>query len=110
MVDRGARAAGQRQEQRERSAMRQHAVPVYNRAGAAVNPEPISPSPVRRDRGVALIVAYKLGKGGLWLVAAVATVVLMRLGRGDRLIGLAAHLRHHPPAWRSRSPTWWCGP
>lgn len=57
---------------------------------------------VRRERGVAVIIAYKLVKGGLWLVFAVTIVVMMRLGLGDRLLGLAAHLRHHAHAWSLR--------
>ena len=54
---------------------------------------------MHRDRGVALIIAYKLIKGGLWLVFAVVLVATMRLGLSDRMIGFAAHLRHHSGAW-----------
>jgi uncharacterized membrane protein (DUF2068 family) len=54
---------------------------------------------VRRERGVVLIIVYKLVKGGLWLVFAVAIAVLMRMGLGDRLLWLAEHLRHHSRAW-----------
>jgi uncharacterized membrane protein (DUF2068 family) len=54
---------------------------------------------VHRDRGVALIIAYKLGKGALWLVFAAVLLVTMRLGLGDRMLGFAAHLRHHSGAW-----------
>jgi uncharacterized membrane protein (DUF2068 family) len=54
---------------------------------------------VRRETGLVLIIAYKLAKGGLWLVFAVTTVVLMRMGLGDRLLGIAEHLRHQAHAW-----------
>jgi uncharacterized membrane protein (DUF2068 family) len=57
---------------------------------------------VHRDRGVALIIAYKLGKGALWLVFAAVLLVTMRLGLGDRMLGFAAHLRHHSGAWSLR--------
>lgn len=46
-----------------------------------------------------LIIAYKLVKGGLWLVCAATILVLMRVGIGDDLLGWAAHLRHHSNAW-----------
>jgi uncharacterized membrane protein (DUF2068 family) len=49
-----------------------------------------------------LIIAYKLVKGGLWLVFGVTILVFMRLGIGDDLLGLAAHLRHHSNAWSLR--------
>jgi uncharacterized membrane protein (DUF2068 family) len=54
---------------------------------------------VRRERGLVLIITYKLVKGGLWLVLAATIVVMMRLGLGNRLLGLAAHLRLHAHAW-----------
>jgi uncharacterized membrane protein (DUF2068 family) len=54
---------------------------------------------VRRERGLVVIIAYKLLKGGLWLLFAPAIVVLMRMGLGDRLLGFAEHLRHHSRAW-----------
>jgi uncharacterized membrane protein (DUF2068 family) len=55
---------------------------------------------VRRERGVVLIIAYKVIKGGLWLVFATVIVVLMRMGwLGERLLGVAEHLRHHSRAW-----------
>lgn len=57
---------------------------------------------MHRDRGVALIIAYKLGKGALWLVFAAVLLVTMRLGLGDRMLGFAAHLRHHSGAWSLR--------
>lgn len=46
-----------------------------------------------------IIIAYKLIKGGLWLVFAVALLVLMQVGLGDDLVGIAEHLRHHSRAW-----------
>lgn len=54
---------------------------------------------MRRERGVVLIIAYKLVKGGLWLVFAAVILVLMRMGLGHHLVGLAEHLRHHSRAW-----------
>ena len=56
---------------------------------------------VRRERGLRIIIAYKLGKGGLWLVFALTMVVLMhvQVGLGEGLLGLARHLRHHSGAW-----------
>ena len=54
---------------------------------------------VRRERGLVLIITYKLVKGGLWLVFAAVILVLMRMGLGDDLLGWAAHLRHHSNAW-----------
>ncbi len=57
---------------------------------------------MHRDRGVTLIIAYKLGKGVLWLVFAAVLLATMRLGLGDRMLGFAAHLRHHSGAWSLR--------
>lgn len=57
---------------------------------------------VKRERGLAVIIAYKLGKGGLWLALAVALVVLMHMGLADRLLGVAEHLRLHARAWSLR--------
>jgi uncharacterized membrane protein (DUF2068 family) len=54
---------------------------------------------VQRERGLVLIIAYKLAKGGIWLVLAPVILVLMRMGLGDRLVGFAEHLRHHSRAW-----------
>jgi uncharacterized membrane protein (DUF2068 family) len=54
---------------------------------------------VQRERGLALIIAYKLVKGGLWFLFAVVILVLMHIGLGDDLLGLAQHLRHHSNAW-----------
>lgn len=52
-----------------------------------------------RPRGLSIIIAYKLGKGGLWLILAAAFFVLRRFGLGERLLGLAEHLHHHAHAW-----------
>lgn len=54
---------------------------------------------MRRERGLAIIIGYKLIKGGLWFVFAVILLVLMQLGIGDEILGIAAHLRHHSGAW-----------
>ncbi|HEX3344735.1 MAG TPA: DUF2127 domain-containing protein [Polyangiaceae bacterium] len=54
---------------------------------------------MRRERGLALIIAYKLIKGGLWLVFAVILVIAMQMGIGDDLLGVSQQLRHHSGAW-----------
>jgi uncharacterized membrane protein (DUF2068 family) len=54
---------------------------------------------VQRERGLTLIIAYKLVKGGLWLIFAAIILVMMQMGLGDRLLGLAHHLRLHAHAW-----------
>jgi len=54
---------------------------------------------VQRERGLVVIITYKLAKGGLWLVLAAVIAVMARMGLGDDLMGLAAHLRHHAGAW-----------
>jgi uncharacterized membrane protein (DUF2068 family) len=54
---------------------------------------------VQRERGLVLIIAYKLVKGGLWLVLAVVVAVMIRMGIGDELSSVAEHLRHHSRAW-----------
>jgi uncharacterized membrane protein (DUF2068 family) len=54
---------------------------------------------VRRDRGLVVIIAYKLVKGGLWLIFAATILVMMHLGLAGRMLGLANHLRHHAHAW-----------
>ncbi len=46
-----------------------------------------------------LIIGYKLVKGAVWLVLAGILLVMTRMGLGDRLAGLAEHLRHHAHAW-----------
>jgi len=53
----------------------------------------------RRERGLTLILWYKFVKGGAQLVLAAAVVVLMHMGLGQDLLGLAEHLRHHARAW-----------
>jgi uncharacterized membrane protein (DUF2068 family) len=54
---------------------------------------------VKRERGVAIIIAYKLVKAGLWFALAATIVVMMQLGLGDKLLGLAQHLRLHAHPW-----------
>ncbi|HEY1694510.1 MAG TPA: DUF2127 domain-containing protein [Polyangiaceae bacterium] len=54
---------------------------------------------MRRERGLIVIIAYKLVKGGLWLVLAVALGIAMQMGIGDDFLGWATHLRHHAHAW-----------
>jgi uncharacterized membrane protein (DUF2068 family) len=54
---------------------------------------------VQRERGVVLIIAYKLGKAALWLVLAAVIAVMTGMGLGADLLGLADHLRHHAGAW-----------
>jgi uncharacterized membrane protein (DUF2068 family) len=54
---------------------------------------------VHRERGLVVIIVYKLGKGALWLILAAALTLGIRMGIGHRLAGLAEHLRHHAHAW-----------
>ncbi|MDP9148910.1 MAG: DUF2127 domain-containing protein [Myxococcota bacterium] len=56
---------------------------------------------MRRERGLWVIIIYKLAKGSLWLAFAGTLVALMQVHvpLGDRLLGVAAHLRHHSGAW-----------
>jgi uncharacterized membrane protein (DUF2068 family) len=55
---------------------------------------------VHRERGLVLIITYKLGKGGLWLVLALGLAIGIHLGIGHRLAGAAEQLRHHAThAW-----------
>jgi uncharacterized membrane protein (DUF2068 family) len=55
---------------------------------------------VRRDRWLALIIGYKLGKAGLWFVLAAALAVGAHMGLEPRLAGLADDFRHHAThAW-----------
>ena len=49
-----------------------------------------------------VIIAYKFVKGVLWLVFAAVILVMMRMGLGDRLVGLAAHLRLSTHPWSLR--------
>lgn len=64
---------------------------------SAVDARP--PSPLRRRRGVLLIVVYKVVKAVLWLGFVVVILVLTRFGLQGSLLGLAAHLRQHAGAW-----------
>jgi uncharacterized membrane protein (DUF2068 family) len=80
--------------------------PVTGPAFALSAKSPMRPPPtestipaVHRERGVAIIIAYKLVKAGLWFVLAVTIVVMMQVGLGDRLLGVAAHLRLHAHPW-----------
>lgn len=54
---------------------------------------------MKRERGLVLIIAYKLVKGVLWLVLACVLLVSMRMGLGAKLEGIAGHLRQHSQAW-----------
>ncbi|HEX8791436.1 MAG TPA: DUF2127 domain-containing protein [Polyangiaceae bacterium] len=54
---------------------------------------------MKRERGLVLIIAYKLVKGILWLILACVLLVMMRMGLGAKLEGIAGHLRHHSQAW-----------
>jgi uncharacterized membrane protein (DUF2068 family) len=54
---------------------------------------------VRRERGLFLIIVYKLTKGTLWLMFSITIVVLMRMGLANHLLGLAHHLRLHAHPW-----------
>ena len=54
---------------------------------------------MQREGGLKIIIAYKLGKGGLWVALGLLGAVLTHLGLGDHLLGLADHLRHHSRAW-----------
>jgi uncharacterized membrane protein (DUF2068 family) len=53
----------------------------------------------RRERGLTLIIAYKLVKGGFWLLMDPLLLGLGRTGLASRLSGFAEHLRHHAGAW-----------
>ncbi|HEY4015191.1 MAG TPA: DUF2127 domain-containing protein [Polyangiaceae bacterium] len=54
---------------------------------------------MRRERGLQIIIGYKLIKGSLWLVFAAILLVLMQMGIGDEILGVAEHVRHHSGAW-----------
>ncbi|MGH7269997.1 MAG: hypothetical protein ACREJ3_06160, partial [Polyangiaceae bacterium] len=54
---------------------------------------------MRRDRGVTVIIAYKLIKGGLWLIFGTVLAVSIRMGLSDRIAGLADQLRLHARPW-----------
>ncbi len=57
------------------------------------------PLPGRRPRGLAVIIAYKVIKGILWLAFAVALPVLVHLGLENWVLEISAHLQHHAGAW-----------
>lgn len=46
-----------------------------------------------------LIIAYKVGKAGLFAVLAVVLGVMTHLGLGQQLLAFAQDLRHHTGAW-----------
>ncbi len=54
---------------------------------------------MQRERGVVLIIAYKLVKAAVWFVLAAVIAVMTGMGLGADLLGLAGHLRHHAGAW-----------
>jgi uncharacterized membrane protein (DUF2068 family) len=54
---------------------------------------------VQRERGLVVIIAYKLVKGSVWMALALVIVVLMRMGIGDDVLALSERLRHHSGAW-----------
>ena len=54
---------------------------------------------MKRERGLLLIIAYKLIKGVLWFVIAAVLIVMMRMGLSAKLEGAAENLRHHSQAW-----------
>jgi uncharacterized membrane protein (DUF2068 family) len=54
---------------------------------------------VRRQRGLVLIIGYKLAKGVLYFIFAIVLVVMMRFGLEDKVRGIAYGLRHHAGAW-----------
>ncbi len=54
---------------------------------------------MKRERGLILIIAYKLIKGVLWLVFACVLLVMMHMGLSGKLEGVAAQLHHHSQAW-----------
>ncbi|HXX69322.1 MAG TPA: DUF2127 domain-containing protein [Polyangiaceae bacterium] len=61
---------------------------------------------MRRERVLVLIIVYKFAKGGLWLALAAVFTVAIRMGLGDRMRGLAEHLRHHAHAWSLELAQW----
>ena len=54
---------------------------------------------MRRERGLAIIIGYKLIKGALWLLFAAILLVLMQVGIGDEILSISEHVRHHSGAW-----------
>jgi uncharacterized membrane protein (DUF2068 family) len=66
----------------------------------------LSSQVVRRERGLELIVAYKVVKGGLGLVAATVLLTCAVLGIHAPFLGVASHLRHHTGAWSLELAKW----
>jgi uncharacterized membrane protein (DUF2068 family) len=54
---------------------------------------------MRRERGLTVIIAYKVGKGTLWLILAPILAVAVHVGLGPELVSLADPLRHSTHAW-----------
>ncbi|HTQ42536.1 MAG TPA: DUF2127 domain-containing protein [Polyangiaceae bacterium] len=54
---------------------------------------------MKRERGLVLIIAYKLIKGVLWFIIASVLLVMMHMGLSAKLEGAAENLRHHSQAW-----------
>jgi uncharacterized membrane protein (DUF2068 family) len=54
---------------------------------------------MRREPALSFIIAYKLGKGGLWFVFASVLLFALHAGLTPGLLGLASELRHHSQAW-----------
>jgi uncharacterized membrane protein (DUF2068 family) len=54
---------------------------------------------VQRERGLVLIIAYKLVKGALWVLLGAVLAVMVRMGLAEHLVGWSEHLRHHSRAW-----------
>ncbi len=59
----------------------------------------LSSQVVRRERGLQLIVAYKVVKGGLGIAVATVLLTCAMLGIHAPFLGIASHLRHHTGAW-----------
>ena len=57
---------------------------------------------MKRERGLVLIIAYKLTKGILWFVIASVLLVMMRMGLSAKLEDAAENLRQHSQAWAIR--------
>lgn len=56
-----------------------------------------------RERGLRLIITYKLAKGVAQCLVAAALVAMMALGYGPEVVHLAAQVRHHASAaWSVR--------
>jgi uncharacterized membrane protein (DUF2068 family) len=54
---------------------------------------------VRRERGLVVIIVYKLAKGALWVLLGLVLTVMMRMGLAEHLVGWSDHLRHQSRAW-----------